>query len=141
MLDDIKDTYTEAISTALPLHRVFVVAFGFLCAVAVAHQSYLSIIETVLRFQISDLSFETDKLFERATLFDCLWGLALCFFSFCCQKLLANCIFLLISKSIDYDKRIAEQRQKFAWMSAIPYAERSSALIRIEKKKKEQQKK
>lgn len=139
MLEDVKESYVEAISAAFPLHRVIIVFWGFISAIAVAHQDYLSIIETILRFQISGLSFEENKLLEHATLFDCLWGFALCFFSFCIYNFLAKSIFLLVSKSINYEQKVEDQRKKFAWISRIPHAERGNALARAERKKKEQQ--
>lgn len=141
MFDDVKDNYVEAISSTLPLHRFVIVVFGFLCAIAIGNQEYRSIIETILRFQISKLSFEEDMLFEHATLFDCMWGLILCLLSFACYKLLSNFIFLSISTAINYDQRIATQRLRYAWISALSQSDKNIALIRIEKRKKVQQKK
>lgn len=140
MWDTVKENYTEAISAAFPIHRFLIAVLGFLCAIAIAHQSHLSVIETLLRFQLSSLSTESGKLFEHASLMDCLWGLLLCGSSFSCYQLLAKTIFSSISKIVNYRHKVEVKFKQFQWLSELPSIDRSNALKRVDLEKKSQQK-
>lgn len=140
MWETVKENYTEAISSAFPIHRFLIAVLGFLCAVAIAHQSHLSIIETLLRFQLSSLSTESGKLFEHASLLDCLWGLILTASGFGCYQLLAGTIFSWISKIVNYKQKVEVQYKQYRWLSLLPPQDRDRALNRVNLEKKDQQK-
>lgn len=132
MLDTIKDSYAETIASALPLHRVFIALFGFLCSITVANKTHKSIVESILRIEFQSISTSTGKLLEKATLFDCFWGLVLCLITLVAYHSIAQLSFLLINKSINFDNKIRDRIKEFEWLKNLKNSDRTRAIERIE---------
>lgn len=132
MLDTIKESYAETIASALPLHRVFIVLFGFLCSISISNKTHKSIIETILRIEFHSISTSAGNLLEKATLFDCFWGLTLCMATLVVYHGIAWLFFLLINKSIDFDNKIRSRIKEFEWLTKLKDSDRTRAIERIE---------
>lgn len=141
MWDIVKENYFESIATVLPIHRILIALFGFLCVLSIEQQNYKSIIETLLRFEFSNFSTESGKLLEHASLFDCLWGLILCISSIIIYHFSAKIIFSKISKIIKYEQRVNAHIEQYKWLLKIPDADRSRSIERAQVLKKNSLKK
>lgn len=119
-------------ASALPLHRLLIALFGFLCSISIANKTHKSIIETILRIEFHTISTSPGNLLEKATLFDCFWGLTLCITTLVIYHGIAQLFFFLINKSLDFDNKIRSRIQEFEWLRKLKESDRTRAIERIE---------
>jgi len=102
----IADHYGDAVKAALPLQRLALAGLGFLGSLCVDAQKYLSITETLVRVQLSDLSFAAGALLAKAAVGHIVLGLALASLGWLASRAILAALYAVGSRAI----RLAEQQ-------------------------------
>lgn len=125
-------TYLEAASSALPLHRLLVVASGFIGSVAVANQTHLSVFETVASLSLLGLLDLKSGPFASATLANVFAGIGLAFIAWIGSRALLRAVFSAAAGLTKLHQRVAEVMAASKTKSTDPLSDRQAMVALID---------
>lgn len=122
--ESIEKTYSDAITSAFPLHRLMLFFSGVVFSLAIKNQDYLSISETISKIKISEFASLSSDLFAVTDLGDIVFGFSLVAMSWILSKLLTKMFFLMAVRLTNIWRRIDENSNQFDFESNIELSKR-----------------
>lgn len=126
-------TYVEAVTSAMPLHRALVFATGFSGSLAVRDQTHLSIVETLARVPLSNLTSLATGPLSKAIFADVLLGIALVVGGWVLARLVLRAVFALAARSTKLWERAGASAAQSPLDLTQSLSDRQAALDLIEK--------
>lgn len=130
--ETVSSTYVEAASLALPLHRVVVFAAGFFGSLSVASETHLSVLETVLRIELSSLTSLNSGPLALASIGNVFFGFGLVFLAWALSRGLLWAVFTMGAKATNLWSKVDEANKKYDDRRFIEAAERQASVSLIE---------
>ena len=112
MLEELQEKYLDEIRALLPLHRIFLCMLGFMSSLIISNQTHKSITESLIRLNLTSLSFETGKLFENAQIWHVLIGILLTIFTFLLNNNISKIILKFLLSKTNAKNKIEEKTLK-----------------------------
>lgn len=125
-------TYLEAVSAALPLHRLVLFVFGLIGSIAVKHQTHLSALESLSNIRLGELIDFKSPLLKDATVANVFIGIGLVLAGWIIARALIWLTFTLASKATNLSKNIPQHPANIAQDELVPPNDRQQMVALIE---------
>lgn len=137
MLNDLQEKYFDEVRAMLPLHRICLFALGFIATLVSQQQTHKSIVESLLRLNLKNFSFEPGNFLENAQILHVLLGITLIFLGWAVSKIITSFFFkFLLRKTRGVEKIHIENKKiklllassRKAAIEQLPYFEKQSII-------------
>lgn len=122
--EEVGSTYVESIANALPLHRLIIAFSAVLGALAISHQTHLSIAETIASIEVAQLINLESGAVLRLKILDIFLGLLLPALAWLASYVVTRLIFLLVDRGSRLENRAIEAAEKYKGIRTMSLKER-----------------
>jgi hypothetical protein len=131
--EEIASTYVESIANALPLHRLVIAASAILAALAVSHQTHLSIAETVVSIEVAQLIDLNSDAFQKLKILDICFGILLPILAWLTSRISTRILFLVVKRGADLENKSIAAMRKFPNIKEMELKERRDEIEILDK--------
>lgn len=131
--EEIGSTYVESIASTLPLHRLIVASSALLGALAISHQTHLSIAETIASIEIAQLIEAESSTIRKLRVLDIFFGMLLPALAWIASYAATRLVFLLVERGSNLKNRATAAIERFQNIKAMELKERREEIEILDK--------
>lgn len=135
--ESVGSSYVEAVANALPLHRLVIFLVGVGASLAVKTQTHLSIVETIARVKVADLSSLSSGPLASTTLGDLLLGIGAVAVAWIASRVAIRSIFALAARGTNLWARATEAVARTSDIRVDSMADRQATINFLDESLKE----
>lgn len=131
--EEIGSTYVESITNALPLHRLIIASSAVLGAIAISHQTHLSIAETIASIEVAQLADIKSTTIHHLKILDISFGILLPVLAWLTSYAATRFMFSLVERGANLKNRATAATEKYSNIKAMNLKDRREEIEILDK--------